>query len=142
MLAWAKTSLPSKTNGGSSSSWMRLAVATAIAVGGRLEEDRELVATDARDGVGCPDRRGESCTDRSQQAVAREVAEAVVDVLEVVEVEEEHRHRRVGAVATVEGVHGSRAEEGAVRQPRDAVVECLVGQLVLEQLALADVPRR
>ena len=54
-----------------------------------FEQDRELVAADAGDGVRGAQRRGERAGDLDQQLVAHQVAEAVVDDLEAVEVEEE-----------------------------------------------------
>ncbi len=75
-----------------------------IALGADSEEDRELVAPDSRDGVCRPDGGCESCADHREQAVARDVAEGVVDALEVVEVEEQHGHRSVDPVPPVEGV--------------------------------------
>ena len=56
-----------------------------------LEQDRELVAAEARDRVRGTRRLDEALGGGLQQAVARIVAERVVDVLEVVEVEEHDR---------------------------------------------------
>ena len=76
-----------------------------------------------------------------QQLVARVVAEAVVHLLEPVEVDQEDREQperpRGARKRLVEAV----AEERAVREPGQPVVERLPGELLLEPYALADVPR-
>ena len=51
------------------------------------EQHRELVAADARDGVGVAHALLQERRDLAQQVVARDVAAAVVDELEAVEVE-------------------------------------------------------
>ena len=63
--------------------------------------------------------------------------ETVVDGLEVVEVDVDHRDFR--RATTAERVVDPVAEEGAVREPRERVVERLMGELVLELLLLGDV---
>ena len=80
-----------------------------------LDQQRELVATEAGDGVAGPDHRREPGGDRDQQLVAAGVAEAVVDQLEVVEVHEEHADRSAVAVAAAERVTDSVEEQRAVR---------------------------
>ena len=82
---------------------------------------------------------GDALRDLEQHPVADGVAEAVVDGLEVVEVDEQHGHP--GAFAQVPGDRVAHAlvEQGPVGQVRDRVVERLVGELLLEGLALADV---
>jgi hypothetical protein len=72
-----------------------------------------------------------------QDVVAGGVAEAVVDRLEVVQVDEEDGG--VAEVAAVEGVLDPLAEQAAVGQPGQRVVEGLEGQLLLEGLALLQV---
>ena len=67
------------------------------------------------------------------------MAEAVVHVLEVVEVEEHDRHRPPVAAVVGERLLDAVAEQTAVRQAREHVVEGLVLELGLELLALADV---
>ncbi len=110
-----------------------------LAVGDVLEQHRELVAAEARGGVGPADALVEAPRDLLQHLVARGVAEAVVDRLEVVEVEEDHREAALLAPAAGERVADALREQGAVGQAGDAVVERLVGELLLERLALADV---
>ena len=59
-----------------------------------LQQHRELVAAQARGGVGAAQRLGDAPRDGDQQLVARAVAERVVDGLEAIEVEEDHAARR------------------------------------------------
>ena len=69
------------------------------------QQDRELVATEARDDVAGAQRIAHAVGDGDQQLVAGGVAQAVVDQLEVVEIEEQHdrlhaRVRRASSVST------------------------------------------
>ena len=67
------------------------------------------------------------------------MAERVVHGLEVVEVGEEDRHRAVAARLPGERVRDTVAEEGAVGEAGQRVVEGLVLELHLELLAQRDV---
>ena len=82
-----------------------------------------------------PQARG----DGLQQPVAPGVAEGVVDGLEVVEVQEQHRERPAVVAPATERVLHAIAEQRPVREVGDRVVERLVGELLLELLALGDV---
>ena len=64
-----------------------------------VEQERELVAAEAGDGVVGPQRRLQPARDGDQQLVADVVAERVVDELEAVEVEEQHRGAALGVAA-------------------------------------------
>ena len=68
------------------------------------------------------------------------MAEAVVDRLEVVEVHQQDRNGVAVARAACQRVLESVAEQGAVGETREPVVEGLVAQPLLQLLALADVP--
>ena len=57
----------------------------------------------------------------TQQPVARQVAEAVVDELELVDVEEQHRDLAVGSLGARERVIEAIDEERAVRQSREGI---------------------
>ena len=105
-----------------------------------LEQDRELVATEPGRRVRRAEARPQPLPHLAQQTVAGRVSERVVDRLEVVEVHEQDRHRQVGARQALQRVLDAVAEERAVREPGDRVVEGLVRQLLLERLALRDVP--
>ena len=64
-------------------------------VGDVLDQDGELVSAEARGRVGRAHGLEQASGDLPQHLVARGVAEAVVDRLEVVEVEEDDRDARV-----------------------------------------------
>ena len=107
-----------------------------------LEQHRELVAAEARRGIGRPQDMPEPLADLAEQHVAGGVPERVVDRLEVVEVHEQDRHGSLVALLTLEGVRHAVAEQHTVPQSGQRVVERLVRQLLLERLALADVAGR
>ncbi len=107
--------------------------------GGILDQDGELVAAQPGHGVGGAGAGAEPLGGQHQQLVALAVAEAVVDLLEVVEVEEEHGDRVPLPLRELERVIHAVAEEGAIGQAGERVVEGLVQQLLLEALPLGDV---
>ena len=86
-----------------------------------------------------PDRGRDALGDLEQQLIAGGVAEAVVDGLEVVEVEEDDRQAELLAPGAGDRVAHALVEQRAVGQVGDRVVEGLVGELLLEGLALAHV---
>ena len=95
MLASTSSVRPSIENGSRrpASSWR----ATTLASPGRRsggQQHAELVAAEAGDGVALAERLLEAVRDLLQQAVARVVAERVVDLLEVVEVDQHHGRGR------------------------------------------------
>ena len=115
-------------------------MATAPLLVGALEQQRELVAAEARERVARADdlaaKRSATCL---QQLVAGVVAEAVVDLLEPVEVDEQHREDAPGALRARERLVEPVAEQGAVGEAGEPVVERLARQLLLEPDALGDV---
>ena len=84
-----------------------------------------------------PNRRGHLL----EEPVAGVMAEPVVDLLEPVQVDEQHAHRQAGALRPREGLVEAIAEQRAVGEIREPVVERLPGQLLLEPDALGDVAR-
>jgi hypothetical protein len=58
-----------------------------------FDQDRELIATQARDCIARAHGRDDAAPGFDQQFVADRVADRVVDQLEAVEVEEQHRER-------------------------------------------------
>ena len=68
-----------------------------------LEQDDELVASEARGGVGGADAAEQPSRGLAQEHVAGGVAEAVVDVLERVEVDEQDRDPRVAPAPRAPG---------------------------------------
>ena len=140
MLARTKTSLPSSSNGALSDSRIPLGdLGRLHADADVLEQDGELVAAEARCGVDGAQGVLQAASDVAQHLVSRGVAERVVDRLEVVQVHEQHRGVLVLARLPVQCVLDTVAEQSAVGESGHGVVEGLVGELLLELLALADV---
>ena len=112
---------------------MRSATASAsAAVVDVLDEHGELVAAEPRGGVGAAQRVAQPLGDADEQLVAGGVAEGVVDRLEVVEVDEQHRHGLAGAAAAQQRVVDAVAEQRAVGEVGERVVEGLVRELLLQ----------
>ena len=99
-----------------------------------VEEDGELVAAEAGRGVARPERGGDPHRrGRDEDVVAARVAEGVVEDLEVVEVDEQDAERPAAtAAAPLEGLDDPIAEEDAIGQAGQAVVQRLVADLVVE----------
>ena len=104
-----------------------------------LEEDRELVAAEARDRVAGTYRVAEAIADCEQQLVADGVTEAVVHRLEAVEVDDDDPDGAVVAGSACECVLHAIREQRPVREIRERVVECPVPQLPLEAIAFGHV---
>src|SRR5690349_6286186 len=98
-----------------------------------FEEQRELVATEARQSVHGAEAGAEPARRLDEQLVAGEVAERVVHDLEMIEVDEEHRERiaRITARA-LGGVAQPFDETRTVRQSGEPVVEGIVPKLPLD----------
>ena len=92
--ALTTSSCPAAAIGCRSVATIRSAIVCRVAA---FDEERELVAADARDDVGRLHDLAQAFGDRSQQLVACGVPKAVVHRLEVVEVEVEERRRRAAA---------------------------------------------
>ena len=73
------TSRSPRPNGGRRASRIRSAACAGLGRLGLLDEDRELVAAQAGDGVAGSRRRAQPLADGDEQPVALAVAEAVVD---------------------------------------------------------------
>ena len=105
-----------------------------VALAARLgDQQAELVAAEPGHGVRAAQDAAQAPADLDQQGVARVVTERVVDVLEAVEI-----HHGDGQLATLalgdrDGLFDPVAEQGAVRQAGQAVVQ----RLVLVDLRLA-----
>ena len=92
MLVATRASVPSSSRGSAKDSV--IVTATRSTSAGSViafEQDGELVAAEARHGVGGPGALHEALGRGLQQAVAGVVPERVVHVLEVVQVQEHHR---------------------------------------------------
>ena len=90
---------------------------------GVAQQDGELVTTEASNHISVGDTALQTSGDLDQQRIASGVSEAVVDRLEVVEIDEQH-----GAVTPVvlpDGLLQMRAEQRAVGQTRERIVQRL-----------------
>ena len=113
-----------------------------VVVADLAEEDRELVAALAGDDVIGPDRAGEPLGDLDEDLVADGVAVGVVDALEVVEVDEEQGDRAGTAAVAGERPLEVVAEEDAVGEPGQRVVQGVVDELRLEPLPVGRVDQQ
>ncbi len=104
-----------------------------------LEQNRELVAAQPGHGVADTQRRPHARGDGLQHPVAGVVAERVVDDLEVVEVQEQHGERLTVRASAAERVFDAIPEQRPVREVGHWIVERLVGELLLQLLALGDI---
>ena len=104
-----------------------------------LDEEGELVATEAAGTVLGTQNASQPAGDEPQEPIADRVAEPVVHILEIVEVDEQDGEPVRGAGPPDERVREAVDEEDAVRETGQRIVEGLVPQLLLEILAVADV---
>ena len=105
-----------------------------------LQQHCELVAAEAGQGVARAQGRGDALGDGHEQTVAGLVADAVVDELEAVHVREQHAVGGAAALAATQRLLQAVEENPPVGQAGEVVVEGVVGQALLEGLALGDVP--
>jgi hypothetical protein len=101
-----------------------------------LEEDGELVAAQAGDGVDRPQALPDPLGHLDQQLVPGGVAEAVVDGLEAVEVQEQHRDGRHQARGARQRQAEAVEEQRPVRQLCERVVQGGAGELLGDGLGL------
>src|SRR5919197_1830510 len=87
-----------------------------------LEQNRELVAAEACDGVLFAHGCSQSTGDLTQEDVARLMSERIVDYLEIVQIEEEQGDRRPASPSAHEGMREPVDKQGAIRQPSQGVV--------------------
>jgi hypothetical protein len=99
-----------------------------------VEDDGELVAAHARDGVVLAKESAQSLGDRRQYPVAIAVIETVVDLLEAVEVDEEHGEPAPMAMRRMDGLTETVGEQQPVGQAGERVV---LGEMGIAQFALA-----
>ena len=93
-----------------------------LGLGQILDQDGELVAAQPRDGIGLPQAAGETLGHDRQQAVAGDVAEAIVDRLEAVQVEDHDRDQALVAPRPGERALQPVLKQRAVGQPGQLVV--------------------
>ena len=106
------------------------------------EEEDELVAADARDGVAGPDAAAQARSDLPEDLVADAMAHRVVHGLEAVEVEEEDGELRAGPLRLGQREVQVVLEALAVREARERVVVREVLDLLLGPLSVRDVDAR
>ena len=109
-----------------------------------VQEDREFVAAEPRQGVAQPQAGLETPRHRDQQLVADHVAETVVDDLEPVEIEIEHREAvaRAAAPALVEPPSEPLDEHGAVEETGQRIEEPDAAEPLLRDRLLGRVGER
>ena len=106
------------------------------------QNEDELVAAHARDGVLGAHRGAQAAAQRDQQGVADGVAQGVVDDLETIEIEEQDRQHLLMACALLERGGEAVVEQGAIGQPGQDVVGRMEQDLFLGRLARGDVADR
>ena len=106
-----------------------------------VQQQGKLVAAQPRKRVARPAHLREPLRNRLEELVAGIVAEAVVHLLEPVEVDEQNGERAARAGRAGERLLQAVAEECAVGQHGETVVEGLPRELFLQANALGDVPR-
>ena len=90
------------------------------------QQDPELVAAEARDGVGGAQRGLEAPAQLDEQLVARGMAQRVVDLLEAVEIDDRDRAPCVGPPPRVDHVADPVVEQRPVGESGQRIVEGLV----------------
>jgi hypothetical protein len=112
-------------------------VGRVLAGGHVREQHAELVTAEAGHRVGVAQRGLQPARDLLQQQVSVVVAERVVDLLEVIEVHDHHHSGLAGAPSCADRLVDPVAEQLAVREPGEGVMERLV--LLGDRLAAAAV---
>ena len=103
------------------------------------EDQRELVAAEARDGVGLPKVGHDPVRDLADEKIAGAMPERVVYLLEPIEVHHQKRERRREPPRGPERLLEAIEKKRAVRQAGQRVVQRLPFELVLRLLAVGDV---
>src|SRR5205085_5732556 len=106
------------------------------------EEDRESVATHARDGVFASHAVDEPRGDDLKETISDGVSQRVVDEFELIEVEEHDRRATTAPLRMRERDGDAIAEKQAVRQECERVVIRLIFDLLGGALAIGDVDDR
>ena len=93
------------------------------------QHDHEFVAAMPADGVGAPDAHRHFPCDGSEQLVAEQVPERVVDVLEAIDIEKEDRQPPLVALGQRKRAGQPVGQQQAVRQIGQRIVARQMGQL-------------
>ena len=102
-------------------------------------ENDELVAAESPDGVARAQNAEQPSRHQLQQLVARPVSQGVVGVLEIVQIDEQGRHGGTRTSGPHQHLLRPVQDQLTVRQSRQRIVQCAMGQEGLELLALGDV---
>ena len=104
-----------------------------------FDQQRELVATEARDDVALAHASAQAFAHRAQHEIAAAVTHRIVDVLEVVEIEEQHRDAGIAAARAIDRSDEPLYQQAAIRQSGQRVVVGEIAQILLVALAFGDV---
>ena len=108
-----------------------------------LEQEGELVAAEAGDGVHRAQHAAEALGQLHEQPVAGAVPQRVVDLLEAVDVQEQHRPPRLPVrPAAIQRAAQAVQEQRPIGQRGERVLQCLESQRRLAALALDRVADR
>ena len=118
----------------------RLGQCQRLEVFGDVEDDRELIATDARDGVVGARRKNQALRSKVQNVVADGVAVVVVDPLEAIKIADQDGDVPASCCAA-QGVLKSVMQQPAVRQPGQLVVQRSTLEAFLNCHDVGDVAR-
>ena len=110
-----------------------------LRAGGVLQEHGELVAPEPGRRISRLEGRSDEPCDRHEQLVAGLVPQGVVYDLEVVQVHEYDCERSPVVLRPLQGVTEPIHKQGAIGEAGEHVVKGLVGEPVLQALALRDV---
>src|ERR1700687_1438508 len=98
-------------------------------------QHRELFSPEPGYGVGRPKDAAQARRDLLQETVTAVVTERVVDVLEAIEVEQQHAEHLLVAARSEQRLAESVAEQAAVGQSGQRVVQSLVLERIRMRLA-------
>ena len=98
--------------------------------GAPVDQDDELVATQAADAVALAHGHRKALGDRLEELVPNPVTEGVVHILESIEIDEQGRHLNIGSPGTGQHLIGAIEDEGPVGQSGQGVVDRLEADLV------------
>ena len=107
-----------------------------LRVGNLLEDDRELVPAEARDGVALAHARRQARSDVLEDLVTDRVPKGVVDGLEAVEIDEQQREQPLLTAGGRQRLAQTIEQQPAVREPGQPVVGGEVMDVLLGALAL------
>ena len=107
-----------------------------------FQQDRELVATEARRGVTVAKAGAQPVRRLHQHGITRGMAQRIVDLLEVVQVEEDHGHFVVRALGAAKPVCHAILKQRAIAKPRQRIMQRLVSKMFLQRDTLRHVADR